>query len=296
MHKYLYYWNGYSNFGDKLNRILFERLFGAPFKYTTKAFKADFTAIGSMLNILMPCKSKPALLKQMFHVLYNMKSGGTVLGSGFRTKPDKIAFLKNLDFQIVRGKLSEKLLYDYKFIRNKIITGDPGLLASYMYPKNDEKKYILGIIPHFTDLNSTMFYEIYKKHMKKSIIINVQDHPDKVIRQIGECEKIISSSLHGLIVSDSLNVPNIWVENRYKLGNPEPYFKFHDYYSIFDITGMSPVGVSEFLDYDLDYIKRNYRINYDSVRAKQRELYLFLKQYFSKLFGKSLIPHQAQYT
>jgi hypothetical protein len=296
MHKYLYYWNDYSNFGDELNRILFWRLFGVPFKYTTQVFKADYTAIGSVLNILMPCKSKPAFLKQMFHVLYNMKGSVTVLGSGFRTKPDKITFLKTLDFQIVRGKLSEKLLCDYKLIKNNIVTGDPGLLASFIYPKTNEKKYILGIIPHFTDLNSTIFYEVHKKYMKKSIIINVQDHPDKVIRQIGECEKIISSSLHGLIVSDSLNIPNTWVENRYKLGNPEPHFKFHDYYSIFDITGMSPVEVSEFLDCDLDYIKRNYRINYDSVQAKQRELYLFLKRYFSKIFGKSLIPHQPRYT
>ena len=46
------------------------------------------------------------------------------------------------------------------------------------------------------------------------------------------CKHIISSSLHGLICSDSLGIPNRWIKLSQLLGND---FKFKDYYSVFDI-------------------------------------------------------------
>ena len=51
---------------------------------------------------------------------------------------------------------------------------------------------------------------------------------------ISECECIISSSLHGLIIADSFLIPNQMVHLTDKLYGDG--FKFDDYYSNFDIN------------------------------------------------------------
>jgi hypothetical protein len=267
--------------------MLFERVFNADLNYTTQILNAGCLGIGSILDQLVKEESKVYFIKQLIRLfLFSRNNKVSVLGAGFHYEKDKIKFIKKLDFQIVRGELSKKILIKNKLIKQDgVLTGDPGLLASYMYTNKKDKKYALGIIPHLGDLNSVLFYEIHKKY-KKSVIINVQDHPDKVISEIMECENIISSSLHGLIISDSLNIPNVWVENRYKTGVCEPHFKFFDYYSALDFNCAAPADLFKFLDYDLDYIKINYKIDYNKVQKKQNELYVFLKNYFNKELRK----------
>ena len=64
---------------------------------------------------------------------------------------------------------------------------------------------------------------------KNSIIIDpVNSNPLKIAELIASCEFIISSSLHGLIAADALNVPNVWmkISNGIIGGN----WKFNDYF------------------------------------------------------------------
>ena len=117
--------------------------------------------------------------------------------------------------------------------------GDPGLLASKLIDTNSiVKKHRLGIIPHYVDKSSSIFTDI-NTNIKGSIIIDVQDDPVKVIRNIAECEVIISTAMHGLIVADSLGIPNKWCtcSDRLTGGN----YKFIDYYSSLDIKGPEPI-------------------------------------------------------
>jgi len=281
MKKRIYYWNGSPNFGDRLNTVLFERLFRTEFDYTSQIFDADCLAIGSVLNILVISKSVRTLARQLYSYAVHRKGRITVLGAGFIDNPGKCRFMRPLAFKIVRGKLTENILREHRLLKGDIVTGDPGLLSSLIYPPAGQKKYRLGLIPHLSDLNSTVFYEVYKKHAPGSVIINVQDHPDKVIPLIGECEAVISSSLHGLIIADSMNIPNLWVENRYKWGHFEPRFKYHDYYSVFGITGNVPVEIADFLKCDTGYIAANYKVDYNHVREKQDELYNAISRYLS---------------
>ena len=53
------------------------------------------------------------------------------------------------------------------------------------------------------------------------------DKWEHVVIYIISCKYILSSSLHGLIISDAYNIPNIWLDE-YKLNEGD--FKFKDYF------------------------------------------------------------------
>jgi hypothetical protein len=84
-----------------------------------------------------------------------------------------------------------------------------------------------------------------RAHHPEVAIIDICGTAASVLEGIGACEAILSSSLHGLIVADSLGIPNHWMElNR----GPEPVsgagFKFRDYYSAFDMDPPRPHRLS----------------------------------------------------
>jgi len=94
--------------------------------------------------------------------------------------------------------------------------GDLGLLCSLFNP-NEEKKYELGVIPHYVHHNKE--YPGYHK-------IDVRSGIENVLREASKCERILSSSLHGIILSDALGIENQWEMSTEVLGKG---FKFHDY-------------------------------------------------------------------
>ena len=60
-------------------------------------------------------------------------------------------------------------------------------------------------------------------------VIDVNRPPFDVVRDISTCEAIVSSSLHGLIVADALEIPNVRVSFHGRLKGGD--FKFEDYAS-----------------------------------------------------------------
>jgi hypothetical protein len=266
---------------------LFEKVFNVRFSYCGNVWEADFTAIGSVLDWACP---RPSGLRRNLSFLYHLLlrrykfSTLTALGSGFNKweENQKIKFARKIDFKIVRGKHTENYLRKNNILKGEVKLGDFGLLIPYMIDARITKKYKLGVIPHYSDLNSPVVYDFYKKHAPNCVIINVQDDVWKIIRQIASCELIASSSLHGLIAADAFGIPNIWFENRLKYGG-EWRFKYLDYYSIYGIENMKPFELIEMLDEDLSFIKLNYKIDYETVKKKQRELYNWGKIYFENL-------------
>jgi hypothetical protein len=122
--------------------------------------------------------------------------------------------------------------------RDAVCLGDGGLLASLVF-RPCRKRYKLGVIPHYSQADQPVFAELEKLTDVKRI--DICDEPRSVIQQIGQCEHILSSSLHGLIIADSLGVPNRWIDvagnSSTILGNG---FKFRDYYSIFGFENFEP--------------------------------------------------------
>lgn len=202
------FWGKYPNFGDQLTPLVLRHYGLTPIHaHYEPSFghKADLVCIGTLLN------GTPK------------DFSGFIFGTGMDQLTKEFP---NANILGVRGKLTQKNL---GLENTNIVLGDPGLLVSYIFPEKMEKKWVLGIIPHFFDKNE-MIIEIWKnKYAAEVKIIDVQRSPDKVISDIKQCQHIISSSLHGLITADAFNIPNAMFAIRTNTTRDD--YKYLDYYS-----------------------------------------------------------------
>ncbi|MCT0021408.1 polysaccharide pyruvyl transferase family protein [Weissella cibaria] len=193
------------NFGDLISKIIIENIVDCETVVVDRK-NAELLAVGSILNDFD--KKFP-----------NAK---LIWGSGFIDYGPE--YITDLNIAAVRGKLSAKRL---KFNGPM---GDPGLLVSKYFEK--EKKVLgrIGIVPHFLDKNSDRLSKY--KNNEKYFVIDVERNPVDVIKDITTCEIVYSSSMHGLIVSDSFDIPNYYIEFSERTHGTD--FKFQDYYSVLD--------------------------------------------------------------
>ena len=144
-----------------------------------------------------------------------------IMGTGLIRPVDKR--FRNAKIYAVRGALTRKFLS----LPDDCKLGDPAILICKVFTnidRKDNKK--IGIIPHMIHYNMEIF-DKYKNDNRYKVI-DLQREPKDVVSDILSCKGIISSSLHGLIVADSYNIPNI----RLKLdGLDGGDFKFDDYYT-----------------------------------------------------------------
>ena len=149
---------------------------------------------------------------------------GFILGTGFMY-PHSIRSFDQARILAVRGELS----------RNKIgapedtVLGDPGLLVARFLSRRQKKHYKLGVIPHYVDKKDIRIVRICEKYNREVLFIDIQRDPLEVLRNIDQCEFILSSSLHGLVFADSLGIPNVWMILSDRVSGEG--FKFYDYNS-----------------------------------------------------------------
>jgi hypothetical protein len=121
------------------------------------------------------------------------------------------------------------------------VLGDPGLLASDYVKRPEKPEVVHGIIPHYVDRE----HEQVKKwsHREDTLVIDIRAGVRHVLNQAAMCQSIVSSSLHGLVIADSLGIPNQWVRLSEKVLGGE--FKFVDYYSVYDEFPSPATSVEE---------------------------------------------------
>jgi len=172
-----YYWRAKSNFGDLLGPLLLKRFAGLSVEWTVPEF-SQIVTVGSVLEKLPEDYT------------------GIIAGSGKLHEKTQLNF-PNAKILAVRGPLTAKGL------TGDFVLGDAALLADELV-KREDKQYDLGVIPHWTDtkLEHDTRFTRYDPH-----IIRVDDDPLEVIREIGRCKKIVSSSLHGIIIADAFGIP-----------------------------------------------------------------------------------------
>lgn len=200
------------NLGDDISVPLIEALTGRKVLFRNWTYngakKEHLLTIGSLVD-------------------YYTNENSVIWGSG-AIEASKPMSVKPRHVCSVRGPLTREYL-----LKNGIdcpeIYGDPALLVPLIYNLQVEKKYRVGVIPHIVD---------YDKPVVRQLM---EDYPDfhfirfggykswkGVINEIRSCDCIISSSLHGLILSDAYGIPNVHVNFSDDLMGGE--FKFKDYY------------------------------------------------------------------
>jgi pyruvyltransferase len=209
------YWShskgGTANVGDVLNEYLIHRISGKkPVNYKNLIFlkkeKEKYSVIGSVLN--------------------QFKSSDLIVwGSGFIQQPLSLKFTVKKIYA-VRGPLTKKI-FDSFGIDCPNIFGDPAVLLPNYYFPIIAKKYKYGIVPHYSDKNSEALIKFLKKNPSVKFI-DVETEVEDFVLQLLQCENIISSSLHGIIISDAYKIPNVRVHIKGKLVGGD--FKFEDYF------------------------------------------------------------------
>ena len=149
-------------------------------------------------------------------------SNTIIWGSGIRDIDQNI---KKGIIRSVRGPLTRNRLIQIK-CECPPIYGDPGLfLSKIYYHKNIKKKYKLGLTPHSSQYNNV--YNMYKNENNVLVIDLRTKNIEKVINNILSCERIASSSVHGIVVSNAYNIPVKWIKFDKLYGDDT---KFYDHF------------------------------------------------------------------
>lgn len=225
------YYAKLANMGDLLNVLIIERCFG----YTVERnsfLTGEMCAIGSCLAQYTLHGSPLMKLRQLINGA--VKPHVSVWGTGFINYTDCEGkfFKRDMDFRAVRGELTRRGVERMTGRALDIPTGDAGILASALLDEPVEKRCRVGIVPHICDLQDPAV-EALAASYDDAVIINVKDDPLEVVKQIAQCETVLSSSLHGLIVADSFHVPNMHIVFADRLLGDG--YKFDDYYSAYGV-------------------------------------------------------------
>ncbi|MEZ4841528.1 MAG: polysaccharide pyruvyl transferase family protein [Flavobacteriaceae bacterium] len=193
-----------------------------------------------------------------------------VWGAGIITRKDRV---QKANFFAVRGKYSQERLKELKYKAPQTV-GDPALLLSLVTPIKMKKKYKLGIIPHY------VHYEEVKMRFKTDdiLVINLlEPNVETIIENINTCDYMVSSSLHGIIVSHTYKIPCIWFELA-----ETPLFgdnvKFYDYFSSVGINDYNPFklpdtnDMTEFIKEVTNIIKGNPQMHTIQVDLKKLQI------------------------
>lgn len=203
------------NWGDALNPVLIQEISGkTPLivtKYTYNIYNATvYSVIGSVLEIANKI---------------NCRNNNLVIwGTGFISNQGRLK-IQPKKICAVRGPLSREILLKQGYICPEIY-GDPALLYPRYYKPNVQKKYKLGIIPHYIDRGHEFLNNI--QNNPDILIIDILGGLHNVVDRICSCQKIASSSLHGIIAADAYGIPSTWLKLSDKITGGS--FKYLDYF------------------------------------------------------------------
>ena len=214
----IYYWQGLNikNIGDELGPFIIKNFTKKKVVKTSHKDRGALFTVGSILGMAK-------------------YAGQTVWGAGFMTSHQNSNLKSNIF--TVRGPLSR-----IKIKSRPLPVGDPALLLPRVYQPQAKKKYKLGIIPHYVDrdfLNRNFIIDI---NSPLKIINVLTDDVINFIKEVNECEYVISSSLHGLIVAQAYQIPALWVEFSDKVVGSG--FKFFDYFLSVGIPPYRPIRIN----------------------------------------------------
>ena len=197
--------------------------------------------VGDMLNVDLiehysnkkvvnpPLCSKFEHLLAIGSLLQSMNKKSSVFGTGI-IHQNRIADVngKGAIFAL-RGSYTKNCIEEHYLEEIDVPLGDFALLFPRIYNPVIDQKFEFGLVCHYVDEDHYLKSLVDKLGGK---IISVKQEPKTFIDELKLCKKILSSSMHGLILSDAYNIPNKRVILSDKLVGGD--YKFRDYYSTTD--------------------------------------------------------------
>lgn len=211
----LFWWNEIKlqkkqkeNYGDLLGRYLVEKISNKKVVWVNPKkisiynwFSPIYMTIGSILS----------------HATENC----VVWGSGIISKEYPI---KKAQFLAVRGPQTRKYLMEFGYQVPEVY-GDPALLLPRYFNPKVEKKYSYGIVPHYNDMK--VIKNWFSDRADIHIIDMMTNDVEVKTLEFLACEKIVSSSLHGMIVAHAYGIPAVWQKFSDKVFGDD--IKYRDY-------------------------------------------------------------------
>jgi len=223
MKEYKVYWweneSAKNNWGDVVNRYIISKMSNKPIE-----------------SIIRDTES-PGVLRAIGSVMHHgIKEGDTIWGTGSIHNAPLPKDL-NLDIRAVRGPLTRSLLIKNGYECPEIY-GDPALLMPRFYNPTVERTNIVGIIPHFSEIDNPITISMLERHPYLKLI-DIRLGYEEFIDSLKSVEYVLSSSLHGLIAADAYGIKNA------KIDIPGPQhkgnaWKYMDYFA--SVNRMSHLG------------------------------------------------------
>ena len=208
---------GHGNFGDMLTPLLLD-YFNVRCEWAP-AEKADLVGIGSI------CEKIPADFRGVIWSSGNLRETHRNQFSG-RTRRG------------FAGQADSRAHDMCRQCRHRSLATEACFVICWPHKSASDISWVLF---------HTMWMRItrYCKHLAKSspeiCLIDICDEPRVLIRNVAQCENILSSSLHGLVLADSLGIPNRWLQAYGDVLGAG--FKFRDYYSVYEIDRPEPLVI-----------------------------------------------------
>jgi pyruvyltransferase len=216
----LYWWQGpergsRSNYGDAISPLLVQFATGTAVRYAPPRL-ADLVASGSLLGHVFADQWKRRLSRPFQPLV--------VWGTGSIQESDVLT-RSGLKVLAVRGELTRAALN----LPEGLPLGDPGLLLPRLLGESVRRRIRWGIVPHYVDQESSSVRALAAQNPDAHVIDVTNPDVLDTTRQIAECDFILSSSLHGLIVADAFGIPNVHASWGDRVHGGD--WKFRDYAS-----------------------------------------------------------------
>jgi pyruvyltransferase len=194
------------NFGDEITKYIYQKM-------TNKNPIRDISGGQNKENVVFGAGS----------ILSQCTNNSVIWGTGLMFGNEKIKKPKLI--LSVRGPLTRKKIIEQGYYCPEKY-GDIGLILPYFYNPKIIKKYDIGIIPHYVDIDR--FKKLFKTLPSNILMIDVRNSVETVVNNILQCKTTMSSSLHGIIISHAYNIKCLWIIMTDLIGGK--YYKYKDYY------------------------------------------------------------------
>jgi pyruvyltransferase len=228
-------WGPHSNFGDELGPPIIQRILELATGCSAKQLSIfNIAHLGhSYYNRSFPCLMSVGSLWRFVMTGDHLWGTGVAYDGTVQRRCEKQhrgpPQVHNLTIYSSRGpKSTEQISRFCPWASNQTIAsaGDAGVLVPYLFPEylqSKEPTQEYCIIPHYNE----RAHQVFRQHRKATL--SVQQMWENITLAIQDCRKVVSSSLHGIILAEAFNIPN----RRLTLSERPGNFKFSDFYQSF---------------------------------------------------------------